>query len=335
MKVAVLTGGGDSPGMNAFIRAIVRVTLNLKPTSTVWGVIDGWRGLADNNFRKLTKRDTAGKAIAGGTILGTLRLPELKDDRDMQESIAINLHDNLIDYLFIIGGNGSLAAANVINKILREKNLNTKILFAPGSIDNDVCNKYGFSVGFYSAVDKSIEMLEWIRDTASSHRRVYLLESMGRDSGFLAFYAGIATGAEYTIRPGEDVDFERMATMIDERDRDTRIIVSEGYKMKVEEIKILLEDIFEKRNLRHEIRTVDMGYFQRGGKAAVKDILLASWLGYSMVINAYDKCDSAYYSAFNIGAKVSILPLDVAAEDLATNDMEIPKDIIDFALALR
>jgi 6-phosphofructokinase 1 len=335
MKFAVLTGGGDSPGMNAFVRAIVRVALNLKSTTTVWGVIDGWRGLADNNYRKLAKRDTAGKAIAGGTILGTLRLPELKDDVDMQETIAINLHDEMIDYLFIIGGNGSLAAANVINKALRKKNLNTKVLVAPGSIDNDVCNKYGFSVGFYSAVDKSIEMLEWIRDTASSHRRVYLIESMGRDSGFLSFYAGIATGAEYTIRPGENVDFDRIATMIDERDRDTRIIVSEGYEMKVDEIKIHLDSIFQKRNIRHEIRTVDMGYFQRGGKAAVKDILLASWLGYNMVKDAYAKCESGYYSAFNIGQPPTILPLEVAAEDPSVNSMEIPKEIIEFALALR
>ena len=335
MKFAVLTGGGDCPGMNAFIRAVVRSAINIKPTASVWGVIDGWRGLADNNYRKLTNRDTAGKAIPGGTILGTLRLPELKDDKDLQETIAINLHDNLIDYLCIIGGNGSLAAANVINNIIIEKKLHTKILVAAGSIDNDVCNRFGFSVGFYSGIDKSIEMLEWIRDTASSHRRVYLLESMGRDSGFLAFYAGIATGAEYIIRPGEDVNFEKLATLIDERDRDTRIIVSEGYKLNVDQIKLMLEDIFQKRNLHHEIRTVDMGYFQRGGKASVKDILLASWLGYNMVKDAYNKCDSGYYSAFNVGQPPAKMTLDKAATDPSTNDMDIPPEIIEFALALR
>ena len=193
MKFAILTGGGDSPGMNAFVRAVVRSALNIKPTTSVWGVIDGWRGLVDSNFRKMGVRDTAGIAHAGGTILGTLRLPELKEDPDMQEALAMNLHDNFIDYLFIIGGNGSLKAANVVNNIIKEKGLRSKILFTPGSIDNDVGNNYGFSIGFYSAIDKSLEMLEWIRDTASAHRRVYIIESMGRNSGYLAYFAGIAT----------------------------------------------------------------------------------------------------------------------------------------------
>ena len=182
----------------------------------------------------------------------------------MQQSMAMTLHDNFIDYLFVIGGNGSLRAAHTIDKVIKEKNLRTKILFAPGSIDNDVCNNFGFSVGLYSAVDKSLEMLEWIRSTASSHRRVYIIESMGRDSGYLAFFAGVATGAEYIIKPGENVDYEKMATMIDERERDTRIIVSEGYDKSIDEVRQLIEEIFKKRNISHEIRTVDMGYFQRG-----------------------------------------------------------------------
>jgi len=165
----------------------VRSALNIKPSTSVWGVIDGWRGMVDNNFRKLTKRDTAGIAIQGGTILGTLRVPALKDDTDMQQAILMNLHDNLFDYLFINGGNGSLKAAGMIDRLMKEKGLNTKILACAGSIDNDVCNNYGFSIGFYSAIDKSLEMLEWIRNTASSHRRVYIIESMGRDSGYLLF----------------------------------------------------------------------------------------------------------------------------------------------------
>jgi 6-phosphofructokinase 1 len=335
MKFAILTGGGDSPGMNAFIRAVVRSALNIKPSTAVWGVIDGWRGLVDGNYRKLTKRDSAGISIAGGTILGTLRLPQLKDDKDMQESMAINLHDNFFDYLFVLGGNGSIRAAHAIDQILKKNKLRTRILCAPGSIDNDVCNNYGYSVGFYSAVDKSLEMLEWIRSTASAHRRVYLIESMGRDSGYLAFFAGIASGAEYVIRPGETVDFERLATMIDERERDTRIIVSEGYEKSVEEIRQIIEKIFEVRNINHEIRTVDMGYFQRGGKAVVKDILLASWLGFCMVKDAYNKCDSGFYIAYNGGQKPTILTLEEAVDDERSNHLDVPQELIDFEQALR
>ncbi len=335
MKLAILTGGGDSPGMNAFIRAIVRSALNIKPSSSVWGVVDGWRGLIDGNFRKLSKKDTAGIVHQGGTILGTLRVPELKDDKDMQDGIAMNLHDNFFDYLFIIGGNGSLAAANVIDSIIKKKGLRTKILFAPGSIDNDVCNNFGFSIGFYSAIDKSLEMLEWIRDTASSHRRVYIIESMGRDSGYLAFFAGIATGAEYIIRPGENVDFDKLVNMIAERERDTRIIVAEGYEKSGEEVRDILEDLFNKRNIKHEIRQVDMGYFQRGGKAAVKDILQASWLGYYMVKDAFNSCGSGFYSCFYVGSKPFVIPLEKAVNDENVNTIEIPQEIIDFALALR
>ncbi len=334
MKFAILTGGGDSPGMNAFVRAVVRSALNLKPTTSVWGVIDGWRGLVDNNYRKLSKKDTRGMAQAGGTILGTLRVPELKDDIDMQEAMAMNLHDNFFDYLFVIGGNGSLNAANVINNIIVKNNLRTRILVAPGSIDNDVCNKHGYSIGFYSAVSKSLEMLEWIRDTASAHRRVYLIESMGRDSGYLAFYSGIATGAEQILLPREDIDFETIATMIDERDRDSRIIVSEGYEKSAEEIREILEVIFKRRNIQHEIRTVDMGYFQRGGSASVKDILLGSWLGYCMVKDAYNKGDSAFYITYYGGQPPAKLPLSEAIND-ESNEMDIPREMLDFISALR
>ncbi len=334
MKFAILTGGGDCPGMNAFVRGVLRCALNIKPTTSVWGVIDGWHGIVDGNFRKLTKRDTAGIANRGGTILGTLRVPELKDDPDMQEAMAMNLHDNFFNYLFIIGGNGSIRAANVLDKIIKDKGLKTKVLCTGGSIDHDVCNNYGFSVGFYSAIDKSLEMMEWIRDTASAHRRVYLIKSMGRDSGYLAFYSGVATGAEYVIAPGEDIDFEKMATMIDERDRDTRIIVAEGYEKSLSEIRRILEEIFNKRNIRHEIRHVDMGYFQRGGKAVVKDILLASWLAFKMVKDAFNKCDSAYYTCYHGGEEPSKLSLQDAVNDDKSTHYDIPDELWEYFNAL-
>jgi len=334
MKIAILTGGGDCPGMNAFVRAVVRSALNLRPTTSVWGVIDGWKGLIESNFRKLDRRETRGMTHAGGTFLGTLRVPELKDDPDMQEAMAMNLHDNFFDYLLVIGGNGSLQAANVTDRIVKKNGLRTKILVASGSIDNDVCNNFGFSVGFYSAVDKSMEMLEWIRDTASAHRRVYVIRSMGRDSGYLAFFSGVATGAEKIILPDEKVDYEKLATMIDERDRDTRIIVAEGYEKSLEDVRKTLEAIFERRNIKHEIRTVDMGYFQRGGKAVIKDILLASWLAYCMVKDALNKCDSGFYAAYNGGQKPTILTLEEAVNEEFSTHWEIPADILDFAQAL-
>jgi 6-phosphofructokinase 1 len=335
MKFAVMTGGGDCPGMNAFIRAVVRTALNTRPQTSVWGVLDGWRGLMENRYRRLGKLDVAGISSAGGTILGTVRFPELAHDTDLQETIARNLDDAGFDYLFVCGGNGSLNAGAIIDTLLRREELRTRILVCPGSIDNDVCNMYGSSIGFYSAIDKSLEMLEWIRDTASAHRRVYLIRSMGRNSAFLPLFAGIASGAEYVIRPREHVDFEKMATMISERDRDSRIIVSEAFPKSLDEIQAILENIFERRDVKREIRSVDMSYFQRGGTAATTDILRASWLGYQMVKDAFDKCDSGYYTAFYTGQKITPIPLSIAADDTQTSHADIPPEFIEFALALR
>lgn len=335
MKFAVLTGGGDCSGMNAFVRGIVRSSLNLKPETSVWGVIDGWKGLIYNDYRRLSKRDVAGISHTGGTILGTVRVPELAQDVELQRSVAYNLEDNHIDYLFVCGGNGSIKAAHAVESIIKADGLRTRIMAAPGSIDNDVCNNYGTSIGFYSALDKSLEMLEWIRDTASSHRRVYIIKSMGRDSAYLALFAGIVTGAEYIIRPNEDVDFEQLATMIDERDRDSRIIVSESYHMSLEDIRATLENIFTKRKIKHEIRTVDMSYFQRGGTAAVTDILRASWIAFRMVRDAFDKKEAGFYTAYYTGHSPDVLSLATAANDAISSHEGIPQELIDLTLALR
>jgi 6-phosphofructokinase 1 len=334
MKFGILTGGGDCPGMNAFIRSVVRTTLNLRPQTSIWGVVDGWKGLLDNNFHRLGKLDVAGLTSRGGTVLGTTRVPELATDFDLQETLARNLHDNGFNYLFVCGGNGSLKASNALNTIARRENLRTKFLVSPGSIDNDVCNTTGSSIGFYSALDKSLEMLEWIRDTASSHRRLYLVRSMGRKSAYLALYAGIASGAEFVIMPNEDVDYEHVATIIAERDKDTRIIVSESYPKSLEEIRETLEKIFASRGIKREIRAVDMGYFQRGGKTSVTDILRASWLGYRMVKDAFAGCDSGFYTAYYTGHSPAPLSLEEAAADEASYD-SVPQEFIDFALALR
>jgi len=335
MKFAILTGGGDSSGMNAFIRSVVRCSINLRPETSVWGVIDGWKGLITNEYRRLGKLDVAGIAFQGGTILGTVRMPELATDFHLQRQVAFNLDDNHFDYLFVCGGNGSLKACATLDRIIKAEGLRTRIMVCPGSIDNDVANNYGTSIGFYSALDRSLEMLEWIRNTASSHRRVYLIGSMGRDSAYLAFYAGIATGAEYIIRPREIVDFEKIATMIEERDRDTRIVVAEGYNKSLDEVRTILEDIFRRRNIKREIRTVDMGYFQRGGQAAVTDILRASWLGYRMVTDALAGKDSGFYTAFYTGHYQEPLPLEVAADDARSNQLDIPEELINMTLALR
>ena len=157
---------------------------------------------------------------------------------------------------------------------------------------------------------------------------------MGRDSGYLAFYAGLATGAEHIILPGEDVNYEKLATTIDERDRDTRIIVAEGYDKTGEEIRKILEDVFRRRNINHEIRSVDMGYFQRGGIASIKDILMSSWLGYCMVRDAFRNADSGFYTAYYCGEKPAVLSLEDAINDEKSTHYNINPEMLEFFDAL-
>lgn len=334
MKIGILTGGGDCPGMNAFVRAVTRSAINLRPDLEVWGIHDGWRGLIERSYRRLTPPDTAGISNLGGTILGTVRVPEMREDAKLRRRVMENFIADGFDALFVCGGNGSLHASCDLDQMLRESEHRAPVLFTAASIDNDVANVHGTSLGFYSAIRRSLEMMEWIRDTASAHRRVYIIGSMGRKSAYLPFYAGIATGAEYVIRPDERVDFEALADMIEARERDTRIIVSEAYPKSLDEIRAILDHALERRRSRHEIRTVDMGYFQRGGEASITDVLRANWLGYQMVKSMLAGEGSAFFGAFNMGAPPTRIPLAEALEPTANHD-DIPREIIEMAVALR
>ncbi len=334
MKIAILTGGGDCPGMNAFIRSVTRSAINLKEEIEVWGVLDGWAGMISGSFRRLGVLDTAGICRLGGTILGTLRAPELKDSEEIQEQVSRNFLEAEFDALLACGGNGSLRAAHDLGRRLEAVGEKARIYFTSASIDNDVANTYGTSIGFYSAIERSMEMMEWIRDTASAHRRVYIVGSMGRNSAYLPVYAGLTTGAEYVIRPDEQVDFNKVVEMIEGRDRDTRIIVSEAYPKTLEEITAILSEALEKRKSTHEIRTVDMGYFQRGGMASVTDVLRANWVGHCMVRAALADEESGFFGAFHVGAAPNRISLEEAISPEATHE-DIPREIIEMMIALR
>lgn len=334
MKIGILTGGGDCPGMNAFLRAVTRSAFAYVDDVEVWGVLDGWRGLIDRSYRRLAALDTAGISTLGGTILGTIRVPELRENDDLRQLVHRNLLSDGFDALFVCGGNGSLHASHDLDRRLRDSGREGMIYFTAASIDNDVANAYTTSLGFYSAINRSVEMMNWIRDTASAHRRVYVINSMGRRSAWLPFYAGLSSGVEYVIRPNEKVDFEAIADMIEKRDRDTRIIVSEAYPKSLEEIKAILDDALERRSSRHDIRTVDMGYFQRGGEAAVTDVLRANWLGFKMVRALAGNIPGGFFGAFSIAAEPTRLTFDEAIAPEANHD-DIPREMIEMAIALR
>jgi 6-phosphofructokinase 1 len=335
MKVGILTGGGDCPGMNAFIRSVTRSLLNSGTDGIeVWGVLDGWEGFIERKYRKLDVLATAGINTLGGTILGTVRVPELRTDEELRRQVMRNFIEEGFNALFVCGGNGSMNASYELDNLLRAEGYRAPIFFTPASIDNDVANLHGTALGFYSAIQRSLEMLDWIRDTASAHRRVYIIGSMGRNSAFLPFYSGIVAGAEYVIRPHEKVNFEAITDMIERRDRDTRIIVSESYPKSLEAIRAILSHSLEQRSSLHEIRTVDMGYFQRGGEASISDVLRANWLGFHMVRGMLAGEDSGFYGAFNVCDSPRRLSLEEAVKPSANLD-DMPREMIDLALAMR
>src|SRR2546423_123785 len=143
MKVGILTGGGDCPGMNAFIRSVTRSLINLDPTIEVWGILDGWEGLIERKYRQLSVLATAGINNLGGTILGTVRVPELRTDLALRQVVMRNFIEQGFEALFVCGGNGSLNASHELDTLLRENGVNVPIYFTPASIDNDVANQYG------------------------------------------------------------------------------------------------------------------------------------------------------------------------------------------------
>ena len=335
MKLAILTGGGDCPGMNAYIRGVTRIARHYDPKGEVWGIIDGWEGLIHDQFRPLHRSDVAGISSKGGTILGTLRSPDYRDDPKARERAARYLAERGIDALLMQGGNGSLMASLALQEEAAKQKIPLRIYACAGSIDNDVANKYGYSIGFHSAIEKSVSMQEWIRDTASSHRRVFIINSMGAKSAYLAFFAGLCAGSEYTIRPNESVDYDELTDMILQRERDTRIIVAEAYPQSTEEIKALLSEKLLARGVKQKINTVDMGYFQRGGAANEFDILASGWLAFRMVKDALAQKEDGFYPVRTISDRQPPLPLDQAADTAQSCEPDLPQDFIDLAHALR
>lgn len=267
MRIAVLTSGGDAPGMNAAIRAVVRacVTSNVE----VFGVYDGFRGLVENKFQQLTHKDVSGLLSIGGTFLGTSRLSEFSDI-EVQKKAYNNLQSKGIDALVVIGGDGSYRGAQALSK------MGVKTIGLPGTIDNDVVGTE-YTIGFHTAVQTIVEAIDKLRDTSTSHRRVSIVEVMGRNSGDLALYAGICGGAEFIITPENQVDKNEIFKQLSKHHKAGRrhaIIVVTENQFDVHE---LAKEITE--NSGFNSRATVLGYIQRGGSPVAQDRILASRMG--------------------------------------------------------
>jgi len=266
-NIAVLTSGGDAPGMNAAIRAVVRMGIN--NGMNVFGVRKGYRGLICGDFEKMDESSVSDIMQRGGTILQTARSEEFKtEEGQLKAANMARIFD--IGGLVVIGGDGSFAGA----RRLSEKGI--ACIGVPGTIDNDLAYT-DFTIGFDTALNNVLDAINKIRDTSTSHERASIIEVMGRNSGDIALYAGLAGGAEGIIVPEIEFKLENICKLLIERKNKGKlhsiIILAEG----VGDAKQLEQQIME--NVDIEVRSTILGYTQRGGNPTASDRILASRLG--------------------------------------------------------
>src|SRR5690625_1676781 len=266
-RIGILTSGGDATGMNAAIRAVVRKSIY--HDIEVYGVYYGFRGLIDGDIKKLTLGSVGDIIQTGGTILHTARCDEFETKNGQLKAIN-QLKKYGIDGLVIIGGDGSLKGAQALTK------LNYPSVGIPATIDNDIAET-DFTIGFDTSLNTIIEALDKIRDTATSHERTYVIEVMGRDSGSLALWSGLAGGAESIIIPeqskGSESIIKRLKRGYNRGKKHSISILSEGEGHGFK----LGKEIKEATNL--ETRVTVLGHIQRGGFPTAQDRVLASRLG--------------------------------------------------------
>jgi 6-phosphofructokinase 1 len=297
MKVAVLTSGGDCQGLNPTLRGVAKALYHLVPDVVIYGVENGYTGLIDNHIRRMSPSDFSGIMRLGGTILGTSRQPfktMVTEDGRLTEKAELmieNYRANGFDALVILGGNGTQKTAN----LLYENGVN--VTFLPKTIDNDISGT-NLTFGFDSAVAKATDVIDSVHSTAESHGRVFVVELMGHDVGWIALYSGIAGGADIILIPEIPYKTERVLAAVHERNRIgkgfTIIAIAEGamtkeeHQLKKKEREALtdtaggrlansLQELLRKEG--KEVRLVVPGYFQRGGEPTATDRVLCTRLG--------------------------------------------------------
>ncbi|TAK11821.1 MAG: 6-phosphofructokinase [Anaerolineae bacterium] len=271
--IGLLTSGGDAPGMNPCIRAVVRTALS--KDLKVMGIREGYSGLVDGDIVPLAARDVGGILQRGGTVLGTARSPEFMEKSGQREAIR-HLNEFAIDGLVVIGGDGSMRGA----RALAEQGV--KVVGVPGSIDNDLWGT-NMAIGVDTALNTIRDAIDKLRDTASSHRRAFLVETMGRDCGYLAVMAGLIGGAEMVLIPERETTVEEVAQLIENAYKRGKthaiIVVAEGASLK----SIALAESLNSMDIGFKTRVTILGHIQRGGRPSAFDRLLATRMGVAAV----------------------------------------------------
>ncbi|MBK24164.1 MAG: 6-phosphofructokinase [Halobacteriovorax sp.] len=278
-SIAVLTSGGDSPGMNCAIRAVVRTAIS--KDLDVYGIKRGYSGLLEGAVEKMDASSVGNIMQRGGTMLQTSRCKEFHEAETRKEAANI-LRRKGIDALIVIGGNGSYQGA----ALLHEEH-GIPVIGIPGTIDNDISGT-DYTVGFDTAVQTAVEAVDKIRDTAHSHARTFIVEVMGRKSPAIALHVGVCTGAENVVFPSKEVDYDEIISDIKrgaKRGKNSSIVVvAEGevpglaYKIQ--------ENLYQKHKLKSHVCI--LGHIQRGGRPSPIDRFLSSRMGYEAVQGLVD-----------------------------------------------
>src|SRR3954471_14275802 len=274
-KVAVLTSGGDSPGMNAAIRAVVRTGIYYG--MEMFGIMRGYNGMLEDDIFQMNSRSVANIIQRGGTILKTARSKEFFTYEGRQKAVA-NLEKRGINGLVVIGGDGSFTGALKLST-----EFHIPCIGLPGTIDKDL---YGtdFTIGFDTAVNTAVEAIDKIRDTADAHDRLFIVEVMGRHAGYIALHSGIATGAENILIPEDETPIEEVIASLSEKEKRKKlvnlVVVAEGHSSGgaagvAKMVKEYLPNL--------DTRVTILGHIQRGGSPTCIDRLIASRMGYHAV----------------------------------------------------
>ena len=301
-KIGVLTSGGDSPGMNAAIRAVVRT--GIYHGMEVYGIMRGYSGMIEDDIFQMDSRSVANIIQRGGTILKTARSKEFFEKEGRQKAYE-NLKKRGIDGLVIIGGDGSFRGAQKFSN-----EFDIPCIGLPGTIDKDIAGS-DFTIGFDTAVNTAVEAIDKIRDTADAHDRLFIVEVMGRDAGYIALHSGIATGAENILIPETKTYINELIASLSEKEKRKKlvnlIVVSEGDDFGGgNEVAAVIKE----RLPNADTRVCILGHIQRGGSPTCLDRLIASRMGYHAV-------ESLILGRYNVmvgilNNKMNYIPLDNA-----------------------
>ncbi|GAA4810883.1 6-phosphofructokinase [Litoribaculum gwangyangense] len=313
-KIAVLTSGGDSPGMNAAIRSVVR-TCAYHSIDCI-GVYRGYEGLIEGDFKEMNARSVRGIINKGGTILKSARSKEFRTKEGRQKAYDSLVKAN-VDGLVVIGGDGSFTGALIFNQ-----EFGFPVMGIPGTIDNDIVGTT-HTLGFDTALNTVVDAIDKIRDTASSHNRLFFVEVMGRDVGHIALNAGIAGGAEEILIPEENLGLERLVESLNRSRKSGKsssiVIVAEGDKIGKNIFQ--LKDYVDENMEGYDVRVSVLGHMQRGGAPSCFDRVLASRMGVKAVESLLEGKTNFMVGLLN--SKMELTPLDNAIKGKTKINLEL------------